>query len=112
MLLLLAAALGLSPLGGPLEHGEPPATFALKSGDRVVLVGGGGIEQERVHGYIETLLISRHPDADLVVRNLGWGGDTVRGAARTGGYQNPEGLARLLKEVHDLKPTVLVLGYG
>src|SRR5438270_2516509 len=88
------------------------ARLVLKTGDRVVLVGNGFIEQERRHGRLEALLASRFPDADFALRNLGWGGDTVRGEARTGGYQNPDGLARLLKEVQDLKPTVIVLGYG
>jgi lysophospholipase L1-like esterase len=93
-----------------LDAGE--AGFSFKNGDRVVLLGDGFIEQERHHAHLETLLVSRHPGADVVVRNLGWGGDTVRGGARTGGYLNPEGLARLLKESSDLKPTVAFLGYG
>jgi lysophospholipase L1-like esterase len=91
---------------------EKAAPFVLEKGDRIVLLGNGFIEQERHHAHMETRLVSRHPDLDLSVRNLGWGGDTVRGTARTSGYQNPEGLARLIKEVQDHKPTVLVLGYG
>ncbi len=90
----------------------PAARFALKDGDRVVFLGGGLIEQERLFGHIETRLTCRHPGARLVFRNLGWSGDTVRGTARTAGYQNPDGFARLLKEVRDLKPNVLILGYG
>jgi lysophospholipase L1-like esterase len=107
---LLIAVATIALLNGRLDAGE--TGFTLKSGDRVVLLGGGFIEQERQYGRLEALLVSRFPDADLVFRNLGWGGDTVRGGARTGGYQNPEGLARLLKESQDLKPTVLFLGYG
>src|SRR5258708_39571190 len=102
-------ALGLVFLGCRLDAGE--AGFSLKNGDRIVLLGNGLIEQERHHGHLETMLISRHPGADIVLRNLGWGGDTVRGGARTGGYQNPEGPARLLQEASDLEPTVVVLGY-
>src|SRR5438067_223196 len=100
----------LIPLG--LEASGPAARFALKDEDRVVFLGDGFVEQERLYGHIETRLTSRHPDARLVFRNLGWAGDTVRGTARTVGFQNPDGLARLLKEVRDLKPTVLFLGYG
>ncbi len=95
-----------------LNGSGPPPRFALQDGDRVVFLGDGLIEQDRLHGQLETRLGSRHPDARLVFRNLGWGGDTVRGTARTGGYQNPDGLARLLKEVQELKPTALFLGYG
>ena len=111
MRLLFIAALGALPvLCGYADGGE--TRFTLKQGDRVALLGNGFIEQERRHGRLETLLVSRFPDAEFSLRNLGWGGDTVRGDARTGGYQNPDGLARLLKEVHDHKPTVIVLGYG
>src|ERR1700730_16590479 len=96
MRFLVAIGLGVVFLGARLDAGE--ADFSFKTGDRVVLLGGGFIEQERHHAPLRPLLISRHPGAEIVVRNLGWGGDTVRGGARTGGYQNPEGLARLLKE--------------
>jgi lysophospholipase L1-like esterase len=110
---LVTAFVGLVPLiNGQLFAEKTPDGLALKQGDRVVFLGSGFIEQERTHSYLESALVSRYPGADLFVRNLGWGGDTVRGAARTGGYQNPEGLARLLKEVQDLKPTVVLLGYG
>ena len=104
-------------MGLPASAGEPPSKaatppFELRDGDRVVLLGSGLIEQERRHGYLETRLRRRLPDGALVFRNLGWAGDTVRGIARTSGFQNPEGFARLLKEVHDYKPTVLLIGYG
>lgn len=95
-----------------LSGAEPLPRFELRAGDRVVLLGSGLIEQERRHGYLETRLSRRVPDGTLVFRNLGWAGDTVRGIARTSGYQNPEGFARLLKEVQDYKPTLLLIGYG
>ncbi len=98
------------PLAG-LGAAEQPR-FELKSGDRVVLIGSGLIEQERRFGYLEMRLSRRLPEGSIVFRNLGWAGDTVRGIARTGGYQNPEGFARLVKEVQDYKPTVLIIGYG
>jgi lysophospholipase L1-like esterase len=110
MRFLVALGFGLCFFSCGLDAGDAGVSF--KNGDRVVLLGDGFIEQERHHAHLETLLISRHPRADIVVRNLGWGGDTVRGGARTGGFQNPEGLARLLKEASDLKPTVVLLGYG
>src|SRR5581483_12333858 len=90
----------------------PPTPFELRDGDRVVLLGSALIEYEQFHGYLETELLVRSPGRKLTFRNLGWSGDTVRGNARTSGYQNPEGLARLLREVKELKPTVLFLGYG
>jgi lysophospholipase L1-like esterase len=104
--------MGLSAAAGepPGKAGSPP--FELRDGDRVVLLGSGLIEQERRYGYLETRWRRRLPDGSMVFRNLGWAGDTVRGIARTSGFQNPEGFARLIKEVQDYKPTVLLIGYG
>src|SRR6266704_75707 len=102
-------------LAGPAlgaSGGERAPRFELKPGDRIVFLGSGLIEQERRHGYLETRLSRRVPEGSLIFRNLGWAGDTVRGTARTDGYQNPAGLARLLKEVQDWKPTVIFIGYG
>lgn len=92
--------------------GEKSASKKLADTDRVLLLGGGFIEQERLHCYLETRLLRHHPRGELLFRNLGWGGDTVRGSARTGGFGNPEGFARLLKEVTQWKPTVIFIGYG
>ena len=86
--------------------------FGSVEGDRVVLLGGSLIEHERFHGYLETRLLRHATAPKITFRNLGWSGDTVRGQARTSGYKNPEGMARLLKEVRDQKPTVLFVGYG
>jgi lysophospholipase L1-like esterase len=108
----IPSALGLLIAACGPDASGPAARCALKGGDRVVFLGSGLVEQDRLHGHLETALTSRNPDARLLFRNLGWGGDTVRGDARTAGYQNPAGLARLLKEVRDLRPTVLFLGYG
>lgn len=86
--------------------------FTLAEGDRVVFLGNGVIEQEHACGELETRLTRRWPQAHVIFRNMGWSGDTVRGLARTGGYEQPAGLARLLKEINALKPTVIFVGYG
>ena len=92
--------------------GGSPAPFELKDGDRVVFLGNGFVERDPFHGYFETRLTRRFPVANIVFRNLGWSGDTVRGNARVAGFKNPDGFARLLKEVGELKPSVLFIGYG
>jgi lysophospholipase L1-like esterase len=91
---------------------QPPGPLKLKDGDCVVLLGGALIEHEQFHGYLETRLTQCFPDATVRFRNLGWGGDTVHGEARTGGFQKLAGFERLLKEVRDQKPTVIFLAYG
>jgi lysophospholipase L1-like esterase len=91
---------------------QTPDPFRLVEGDRVVLLGNALIEHERFHGFIEARLLRHFPEPKITFRNLGWSGDTVRGDARASGYQNPEGLDRLLREVNAQKPTVLIFGYG
>lgn len=106
----LSLLLSLFVLTPALAQGDK--TFALANGDHVVLLGNALIEHDRFHGAIEAALRRHHPSVRFTVRNLGWSGDTVKGEARTSGYQNPEGLPRLIKEVKAQKPTVLILGYG
>jgi lysophospholipase L1-like esterase len=84
----------------------------LNDGDRVLLLGSALIEHEQHHGFLETRLTQRFPDASITFRNFGWSGDTVSGTARTSGFQNPDGFARLLKEVRAFRPTVIFIGYG
>src|SRR3954471_8263772 len=108
----LRLPLALCLLAVPLACLAADEPFVLRDGDRVVLLGGGLIEQERLHGHVEARLTAGAGAASIPFRNLGWGGDTVRGVARTGGYQAPDGLARALKDTKDLRPTVLLLGYG
>jgi lysophospholipase L1-like esterase len=108
--LMLAAI--LSPLLPLPASGQAPGPLVLKDGDRVVLLGSALIEHEQSHGYLETRLMRRFPDASITFRNLGWSGDTVRGDARTSGFQNPDGFARLLKEVKAQRPTVIFIAYG
>lgn len=84
----------------------------LRDGDRVVMLGGTFIEREGNFGYIETVLTSAYPDRKLVFRNLGWSGDTVWAESR-GIFDPPaKGYARLIEQVNELQPTLIILGYG
>lgn len=112
LLLLLTigstAALAQQPAAGA----DAPTPFEFRDGDRVALIGNTFIEREQVYSYLETLLRSRHPDRNITFRNLGWSGDTVFGHARS--YFDPpeKGFERLVKIVHELKPTVIFISYG
>jgi hypothetical protein len=66
---LLVLALGGSARAEPL--------LKLAKGDRVVLVGNTLAERMQQHGHFETLLHSRFPELELVVRNLGWSADEI-----------------------------------
>jgi lysophospholipase L1-like esterase len=92
------------------QPAEPP--FELKSGDRVVLLGGTFIERDQTYGYLETLLTARYPDRAITFRNLGWSGDTVWGEARSRFGPPAEGFAHLKQHVEALRPTVIFVNYG
>lgn len=61
--------------------------FALREGDRVVLIGSTLIEREQRYGYWETALTERYPG--VTFRNLGWSGDTVFGTAQCDSAPSP-----------------------
>jgi lysophospholipase L1-like esterase len=51
--------------------------FELKANDRIVLIGNTLAERMQNFNHFETQLMTRHPDLQLSVRNLGWSGDTL-----------------------------------
>ncbi|MEM8955344.1 MAG: SGNH/GDSL hydrolase family protein [Verrucomicrobiota bacterium] len=71
--LLLAIVLSVSV--------PPRETFAsdypVQPGDHIAIVGNTFADQLRVHGYLETLLLSRTQDNPVSIRNLGWAGDRL-----------------------------------
>ncbi len=96
---------------GPLRAADPPP-FELKDGDRVAFIGGTFIEREQTYSYLETLLRARWHGGKIVFRNLGWSGDNIFGASR-GYFEGADaGFARLTKVTHEMKPTVIFIGYG
>jgi lysophospholipase L1-like esterase len=105
-----AWAVCLLLIGLAQVHAGAPAPFTVKEGDRVLFLGGGFVENDQWHAFFETRLQMRFPK--VIFRYMGWSGDTVRGVARTAGYQVPQGLARLEKETAAQRPTVIFLSYG
>ena len=99
----------LGLVASPVHAAEP---FALKDGDRVVLLGNTLIEREQRYGWWEFALTRRFPDRNITFRNLGWSGDTVWGEARAGFGTQADGFKHLKEHVLALKPTVLIIGYG
>lgn len=53
------------------------ASLELRKGDRIVLVGNTLAERMQHFNHFETLLMTRFPNRELVVRNLGWSADTI-----------------------------------
>lgn len=86
--------------------------FELKSGDRVIFLGNTLIERAQKFGNWETVFLTSFPEVKLSFRNLGWSADTVWAESR-GIFDLPAvGYQRMLTQVKDLKPNVILLGYG
>ncbi|MFO1042750.1 MAG: SGNH/GDSL hydrolase family protein [Planctomycetaceae bacterium] len=84
----------------------------LKDKDRVLMLGATFIEREGQFGYLETALTTAWPDRKITFRNLGWSGDTVWAESR-GIFDVPQvGYQRMIALVKELKPTVIIFGYG
>ena len=75
-------------------------------------MGSGFFEQEAEAGILEGTIVAAHPKKKVIVRNLGWSGDTVWAESR-GLFDAPEkGYARMLVHIDRLKPTLVLLAYG
>ena len=84
------------PFSGTAAKPKSPPKPALKvfrpksqklgfiSGDRVMLIGDGLIEQMQKHGYLESRLTAGNSGKKLNFLNIGWSGDTPAGIARDG----------------------------
>lgn len=101
-----AAALALFAfLSGSAAHAQSPP-LELRKGDRIVLLGNTMAERLQQYNNFETLLMARFPDLDLVVRNLGWSGDTITLQPR------PLNFGDAAKHLRDQKPDVILAFFG
>ncbi len=76
----------------PKPRPKRPALSASKiplefiQGERIALVGNTTAERMNLFGHFETLLQTRFPDKELVVRNFGWPADEVNLRQRPSDY--------------------------
>ena len=106
-------------LSALIQAAEKPAPLVLKSGDRVAFLGDSLIEDEQHAGWIELMLTTRFREHDVTFRNLGWSADTPGGDSRLGlsqynaGWDPPdENWKQLWRQLNEVKPTVVMIGYG
>ena len=92
-LLLASSAFSASPL-------------ALESGDKIVIIGNTLAERMQFGGDFESLLQSRFPGKQLVVRNLGWSADEIDLRPRSANFDDHG--HRLI----DHKPDVVLAMFG
>src|SRR5206468_5502097 len=62
---------------GTLARADDGPKLTLQKGDHVVLIGNTLAERMQYFGNFETLLHSRFPELELVVRDLGWSADEL-----------------------------------
>ena len=64
--------------------------FEPKEGDHICLIGNTLADRMQHHGWLETLLVSRFADRDLVFRNLGFSGDEITTRLRSDNFGSPD----------------------
>lgn len=72
------------------EGGRAAATFALQPHDHVCIIGNTLAERMQYDGWLETTLHARYPQHELVIRNLGFSGDTVDVRLRSKNFGTPD----------------------
>jgi lysophospholipase L1-like esterase len=78
-----------------------PVPFALRKGDRLVLIGDSITESNRYSRMLETYLAACKPELEVEVRNVGKGGETAEGF-----------LKRIESECFKYRPTAATICYG
>jgi len=100
---VLAAALCVLPFSQSADAATP---LKLDRGDRVILIGNTLAERMQQFGHWETLLHSRFPQLELVVRNLGWSADELTIRLRSKDFKDHG------HTLHDHKPDVILAFFG
>jgi lysophospholipase L1-like esterase len=80
--------------------------FELRANDHVILIGNTLAERMQHFNHFETQLMTRHPDLQLVVRNLGRSGDTLTLQPR------PLNFGDATKHLTEQKADVIVAFFG
>jgi lysophospholipase L1-like esterase len=83
-----------------------PRRLELTQGSKIVLIGNALAERMQYFGHWETLLHSRFPQLELVVRNLGWTADELTVRLRSKDFQNHG------HRLEDHKPDVVIAAFG
>jgi glucose/arabinose dehydrogenase/lysophospholipase L1-like esterase len=85
------ALIWLAPGGGngaaAFQAREP---FQLREKDHIAIIGNTLAERIQYDGWLETLVHARFPKHDLVIRNLGWSGDTITTRLRSKNFGTPD----------------------
>src|SRR5688572_23501155 len=86
------------PEGKPVEKkeaakpaaGQGASALKLNKGDHIALVGNALADRMQHSGYLETLIHAKHPEHQLVFRNLAVSGDEVARRHRSENFGSPD----------------------
>src|SRR5262245_31880912 len=81
-ILLAALLLASAPQDAP--------TLKLEKGDHVSIIGNTTADRMQHVGWLETLLHSRFPQHELVIRNLGYAADELTIRLRSANFGSPD----------------------
>ncbi len=101
--LFVAAMIGLC--AGSLTAGET-GPLKFNQGDHIVFIGNTLAERMQHFGHFETLMHSRFPEHNLVVRNLGWSADELKLRPRSLDFKDHG------HTLEDHKPDVVIACFG
>ncbi|MBV9124773.1 MAG: SGNH/GDSL hydrolase family protein, partial [Planctomycetes bacterium] len=71
-------------------QGAAPERLELRAGDHICIIGNTLADRMQHDGWLETLLQSRFPRQELVIRNLGFAGDELTVGPRSEGFGSPD----------------------
>src|SRR6185295_906498 len=70
--------------------GHPAEPFQLRDKDHIAIIGNMLAERIQYDGWLETMIQAHFPKYELVMRNLGWSGDTVTTRMRSKNFGTPD----------------------
>jgi putative heme-binding domain-containing protein len=73
-----------------LLFAQDPQTLPLEKGDRISIIGNTTADRMQHAGWLETLLQSRFPQHELVIRNLGFSADELTIRLRSANFGSPD----------------------
>src|ERR1041384_2167561 len=66
----------------PAAGERKPHSLTIEKGQHICIIGNTLAERMQHDGWLETLIYSRFPQQELVIRNLGYSGDEIDPAKR------------------------------
>ena len=77
-----------SAIAQPADNGAPQLT--LNTGDHIAIIGNTLADRMQHFGHLEAVLQERFPQHRLVIRNLGFSGDTLTTRPRSDNFGTPD----------------------